>query len=230
MARDARTPEYVKKMPQFVEAARVLDEASEASKDITAPVVDEQSAAQAAQVLTVVAKAVKLGNKRRLEASEPYRTSTDRINAAFKEKLGPLEAVEERLKEEIKKHNARVRREQEEAQRKHEEEVRAAERRQREAERAAEEAEKGNEAPPSVPEPPPVAPPPPPPPVAPATRHTGTGSVGGRKEWKFEVFDPAMVPDRFKKIDESAIRQAVKDGERSIGGVRIWEDEGIHVR
>lgn len=229
-AKEARTPEYVRKMDQYLRAVPVLDEAAEASKTITEEISDEESAAATAAVLTTVSKAVKAADKLRLDASEPYRRSTDNINAAFKERLAPLEAVEERLKKSLKDYNARRRREQEEAERRHREEVRKAEEAAREAERKRAEAAARQEPPPPEPEPAPPPPPPPPPAVSPGVRHTGRGSVSGREEWKFEIFDPALVPAAYKVIDESLIRKAVKEGAREIAGVRIYPDESIHVR
>lgn len=61
----------------------------------------------------------------------------------------------------------------------------------------------------------------------------GPGKLSGitsRKVWKFEVADFAQVPDRFKVVDEKAIREFVKDGGRELAGVRIFQDSNLAVR
>lgn len=50
------------------------------------------------------------------------------------------------------------------------------------------------------------------------------------KRWDFEVMDPAQLPRQYLKVDEQAIRQAVRDGKREIPGVRIFEAMGVSVR
>lgn len=230
----ARTPEYVRQMTPYQEARKALAEAWTSSREVKGGIKDEATAASVAQVATRVSKAIKFADKKRLEATEPYRNSTAVINNEFNEMLNKLKAVDEWAREELKKYNARKRKEAEDAQRKHEEEVCAAEKAQREAEeaarRAAEEAAKKNEPPPPPPEPAPAPSPPPPPVVEPGKRVTADGAISPRIEWKFEVFDPALVPAQFKVIDESAIRKAVKEGTREIPGVRIYPDENIQIR
>lgn len=63
--------------------------------------------------------------------------------------------------------------------------------------------------------------------AAPAVRLAG---VAERKRWVFEVTDASKVPDRFKVVDERLIRQAVKEGARSIPGVNIHEASELAVR
>ena len=59
---------------------------------------------------------------------------------------------------------------------------------------------------------------------APRTVSTRTGQLRTRKDWKFEVLDPAAVPHELCMPDPRAIREAVKNGAREIAGVRIWEE------
>lgn len=40
----------------------------------------------------------------------------------------------------------------------------------------------------------------------------------------FKVFDPLLVPNHFKCVDEKAIGKAVRDGLSELPGVRIWEE------
>lgn len=50
-------------------------------------------------------------------------------------------------------------------------------------------------------------------------------TVGGIKTiWKFEIQSPSMVPDTYLMPNEKAIADAVKNGVRTIPGVRIYED------
>jgi hypothetical protein len=65
---------------------------------------------------------------------------------------------------------------------------------------------------------------------APAPLRSASARIAERKRWTFEVVDAAKVPDRFKVVDDKAIRQAVKDGERQIAGVRIFQTDELAVR
>lgn len=59
--------------------------------------------------------------------------------------------------------------------------------------------------------------------------HSDNGSVKIRKQWTFKVVEPSKVPKKYLIVDEKAIRKAVKDGERSINGVEIFEEEIVGV-
>lgn len=56
------------------------------------------------------------------------------------------------------------------------------------------------------------------------------GGVSARKIWTFEVQDPTLVPRKYLAVDEKVIKLAVESGERSIDGVRIFEDFDTRVR
>lgn len=59
----------------------------------------------------------------------------------------------------------------------------------------------------------------------------GSSKVKGlTKRWTFEVTDAAQVPRQFLQVDEKKIREAIASGERSIAGVRIYQDESISLR
>ncbi len=62
-----------------------------------------------------------------------------------------------------------------------------------------------------------------------ATVRTEAGSSTQKKFWTFEVTDATKVPKKYTKVDETAIRNAVKAGEREIAGVRIYEDIGFAI-
>lgn len=230
---EPRSAEWVRKKPEYVVIRDMAEQATVAARDAE-EVTDEESCARAAEILTVVTQAVKAGEKRRLEATEPYRKSTDTINAQFKELTSPLQGVEERLRGEIVRFEGERREREEEAQRQHEQEVREHEEAERKAKKAAEaaaaaaaKAEEPAPAPPPAPKPPP---PPPPPPREKSSRHTTTGSVSTRTVWKYTIVDEAKLPREFLKPDEPAMTAAVKAGTRAIEGVRIFPEEVAHVR
>lgn len=55
-------------------------------------------------------------------------------------------------------------------------------------------------------------------------------STSTRSVWKHEVVDPGKVPSKYMMVDESAIKAAVKNGERDIPGIRIYEDKQVVIR
>ncbi|MCK5061743.1 hypothetical protein KAR28_04280 [Candidatus Parcubacteria bacterium] len=60
------------------------------------------------------------------------------------------------------------------------------------------------------------------------TVKSDTGKISARKVWKFEIEDEKKITRKYLKVDEVAIRQAVRSGEREIKGVRIFEEETIN--
>lgn len=65
---------------------------------------------------------------------------------------------------------------------------------------------------------------------APAPLKSASGGVSTRKVWKHEITDATAIPREFLKVDEQAIRQAIRDGRRDIPGVRIYQDDQLAVR
>ncbi len=51
-----------------------------------------------------------------------------------------------------------------------------------------------------------------------------------KKVWKFEVMDETMVPAEFMMVDEAKIKQAIKEGNHFIKGVKIYQDDQISIR
>lgn len=49
-------------------------------------------------------------------------------------------------------------------------------------------------------------------------------ATGVRLVWTFEILDAKAVPQAFKVIDESRVKQAIADGCRGIDGIRIFQD------
>lgn len=56
------------------------------------------------------------------------------------------------------------------------------------------------------------------------------GGVSFKKRWTFEVMEPMAIPRKYLAPDEKAIRTAVRDGERDIPGVRIFQETDTSVR
>lgn len=53
---------------------------------------------------------------------------------------------------------------------------------------------------------------------------------GLTKRWVHEVVDINLVPREWLMIDEAKVKQAIKDGTRSIPGLKIYQDESITLR
>lgn len=53
---------------------------------------------------------------------------------------------------------------------------------------------------------------------------------GVTKTWAFEIENDKLVPRDYLMVDEKAIRQAIRDGVRTIPGVRIYQEESLRVR
>jgi hypothetical protein len=64
----------------------------------------------------------------------------------------------------------------------------------------------------------------------PAPLKSASGGVSTRKVWTFEITDEAAVPRDYLVVDETKIRQAMRDGAREIPGVRIYQDDQLAVR
>lgn len=48
--------------------------------------------------------------------------------------------------------------------------------------------------------------------------------------WDFEIIDKAQIPLEFLKVDETAIRNAIRAGEREISGVKIFQKTQLSLR
>ena len=59
---------------------------------------------------------------------------------------------------------------------------------------------------------------------------TPAGTVTMSIVWNFEIQDPAQLPAEFLRADEVAIGAAVRNGTRSIPGVRIYSEEVARAR
>jgi len=50
-----------------------------------------------------------------------------------------------------------------------------------------------------------------------------------QKRWTFEVVDKSKVPVEYLSVDSTAVRAAIRDGERDIPGLRIYQEKGVRV-
>mgnify|MGYP000761340369 CR=1 FL=1 len=48
--------------------------------------------------------------------------------------------------------------------------------------------------------------------------------------WDFEIIDKAQIPLEFLKVDETAIRNAIRSGQREINGVKIFQKPQLSLR
>jgi hypothetical protein len=64
---------------------------------------------------------------------------------------------------------------------------------------------------------------------------TRTRGVGGaltalKDNWTFEIVSLSAVPLHFLQVNDAAVRLAIKQGQREIPGLRIWNDAKAYVR
>lgn len=57
-----------------------------------------------------------------------------------------------------------------------------------------------------------------------------TSSASVSMVWDFDVIDKAQIPLEFLKVDEVAIRNAIRNGERDIAGVNIYQKPQLSLR
>lgn len=50
------------------------------------------------------------------------------------------------------------------------------------------------------------------------------------KRWVFAVEDKKLIPRHFLAVDDKAVKEAIKNGARSIPGIRIYQEEGLVLR
>ncbi|MCK5614735.1 hypothetical protein KAR91_73415 [Candidatus Pacearchaeota archaeon] len=63
---------------------------------------------------------------------------------------------------------------------------------------------------------------------APITAEVGSSTIS--KVWTFEVISLKSVPKKFIIVDTVAVNKAIKDGERKIPGLRIFQKRGVSLR
>jgi len=55
------------------------------------------------------------------------------------------------------------------------------------------------------------------------------GNTQTVKVWTFGIVDIAQIPDAYKLVNETAVRQAIREGVREIPGVRIFQEERLSI-
>lgn len=177
-------------------------------------VVDEESMKMAIEGGAEVKGFYNRVEKVRKAIVDPLNKHVKFINGEFKKILGPVKEVETVVKDRILAYRRKVK----EAAEKEEERLRKlAEKRAEKAKEAGKPAPLPEEIKPKV--------------EAPAkTVSAGEAKATARMVPKFKVFNPEIVPMKYRPIDESLIRKDVKAGVREIIGVRIWEEEELAIR
>lgn len=66
--------------------------------------------------------------------------------------------------------------------------------------------------------------------VAPVNGIKSEAVKGTTKRWTFEVTDISQIPREYLVVDETAIRDAINQGVRTIPGVNIFQKEGLSIR
>lgn len=185
-----------------------------------------------ANLLVQLKAKIKAVEERRSFFVKPLNDHVREINNLFKGLMEPLIKGERILKEKLLQRQAEERK-------RMEEERRAAEKAAREAEEAARAArllaareqtvqaeEKAHEATAAAGEARSMVP------LAlpmPASKKVGGGSITSRKVWRFEVVDLKLVPRSMLKLDEPAVREAIKLGAREVPGLRIYQADELSV-
>jgi hypothetical protein len=242
-------PGDVRETETYGHAKTQVDAALAAAHVDGLEVTDEESNARVVAILGRIVSARKDAETRRKAITGPITAAKTKIDAHFKELVGPLDGAEQGLKAQVAIYQRKVEEERRAAEAKAAAEAAERERAAREEadrqrrieeqkavlrqtreneEAAANQREAATIAPDPVPEPEPVIPDAVP--EAKKTHHSGGASATVKKVWKAEVIDEAQVPREFCKVHLPAINAAVKNGTRSIPGVRIFEDDQVAVR
>jgi len=195
---------YDAPLAEMVESAAALE------------VKDGPSQITAVEMAGQVKKLDKAIEKARKSFVDPANEYVRAVNGLAKSYQGQFQEIERDLKNKITQYQFKAeleRRKAEELARKAAAEVQ----KKLDAEAKAAHVEPVKVVAPVVPEPPKVV-------------RTAEGSASQRKTWTFEVTTPAEVPREYLMVDERLIRDAVKNGVRTIPGVNIYEKTETVIR
>lgn len=208
----------------------------------THQIVDQQSLLDATEFLAKAKRAVKLYDEKRLDLTRGLKATVKKIEEIFKAKTNPLDDAITKLSASILKFNQelqqkRLKEAQENAEREKQERIKKA---QEDAEAAkltasifgddeepeavAEAEQKVEEVKQEIVKVEPVK-------AAPVRTMSGTSTI--RKDWTFDVVSvEELAKSRSDLVIENtvAIRQAIRNGERDIPGLRIYQKETLSVR
>jgi len=203
--------------------ARIKDSLAVCDQFSGAPIKTDAEYQDACAHLVALKKALKKLEEERKSITRPIDESKKRVMTFFKGFTDRIQAAERDLKQVIGRYvdeQERKRREEAlKAKKKAEAERRklleqAAKAREKEREQRAATLEERAQM---------VAPPPPPPPPP------KPKGVSKRVVWRFDITDPAKVPDMYRMIDEKKIASVVKalKDQTDIPGVRVWPETVI---
>lgn len=208
----------------------------------THKITNQESLLEATEFLAKAKRAIKLYNEKKLDLTRGLKSTVKKIEEIFKAKTNPLDDAISKLSQSILDYNRETEEKRlKEAQEKAEQERLA---RIKEAEEKAESArlaasifgddeeeeviaeaeQKVEEVKQEIVKVEPVK-------AAPIRTMSGTSSI--RKDWAFEVISlDELAKNRSDLVIENsvAIRQAIRNGEREIPGLRIYQKETLSVR
>lgn len=208
----------------------------------THKIVDQQSLLDATEFLAKAKRAVKLYDEKRLDLTRGLKATVKKIEEIFKAKTNPLDDAIAKLSQSILKFNQelqqkRLKEAQESAEREKQERIKKAQEDaeaakltasifgdEEEPEAVAEAEQKVEEVKQEIVKVEPVK-------AAPVRTMSGTSTI--RKDWTFDVVSiDELAKSRTDLVIENtvAIRQAIRNGEREIPGLRIYQKETLSVR
>lgn len=208
----------------------------------THKIVDQQSLLDATEFLAKAKRAVKIYDEKRLDLTRGLKATVKKIEEIFKAKTNPLDDAIAKLSQSILKFNQelqqkRLKEAQENAEREKQERIKKAQEDaeaakltasifgdEEEPEAVAEAEQKVEEVKQEIVKVEPVK-------AAPVRTMSGTSTI--RKDWTFDVISvDELAKSRTDLVIENtvAIRQAIRNGEREIPGLRIYQKETLSVR
>lgn len=208
----------------------------------THKIVDQQSLLDATEFLAKAKRAIKLYDEKRLDLTRGLKATVKKIEEIFKAKTNPLDEAISKLSASILKYNQelqqkRLKEAQENAEREKQERIKKAQEEaeaakltasifgdEEEEEAVAEAEQKVEEAKQEIVKVEPVK-------TAAVRTMSGTSTI--RKDWTYEVVSlDELAKSRVDLVIENsvAIRQAIRNGEREIPGLRIYQKETLSVR
>lgn len=199
----------LEKSPQVVELQKSSTGLVEKANAMTVKTAEDMDSASS--VVADLTQSNKRAEMLRKFFVDPLNNQVKNINAFFKEMKAPTEVAETYLRGQIANF-VTVEREREDRER--------IEREKAEADAAKAREKKGEPEPEAFEAPVPEVP----------KAKTSSGRVSTKKVWKYEVENEKKIPREYLTPDLGKLRTAVRNGERKIAGIRIFEDTEVVVR
>ncbi len=190
-------------------------------------VKNTEEAEFATRFLGEVKSEIRTTDDHRKRLVKPFQDAVKNLNNEFKNRIEPMQKVERIVKQKLADHlDAEEKKREEEAARVAEEQRKKEEAAQKKIDAAKSDAarEKAEENLQKVAEEAPEVE------AAETSIRTSAGLASTRKIWDFEVKKENEIPREFLKIDETKIRQKIRDGEREIKGLKIFQKTSVSVR